>query len=75
MRARDAVNRVVDGDMKNSKAAGSDRWRCVAGANGIERGIVPVGRDIATGWDADAGCKIYSADARYEKRTSENRAD
>jgi hypothetical protein len=52
--------------VKNSEAAGGDWW-CRAGTNGIERGIVPVGHDIATGWDADAGCKIYSADAGYEK--------
>ena len=74
MLAGDAVNRVVDRDVKYSEAARGDRRVGVAGANGIQRGVVPVSHDIGTRWDADARRKIYRADARDEERTSESHA-
>jgi len=61
--------------VKNSKTSGGDRRRCVAGANSIERGVVPVGHDIGIDRAADDRRKIYSADAGDEERISKNRAD
>jgi hypothetical protein len=56
--------------VKDSQAAGGDRWRCVASANSVERGIVPIGHDVAIGWDANTRHNIYSADADNEYQTS-----
>src|SRR5216117_2543906 len=74
MHARDAVNRVIDRAVKYSEAARGDRRVGVAGANGIERGVIPVSHDIGTRWNADARGEIYRADGRDEERTSKNRA-
>src|SRR5215510_4905163 len=68
----DAVHSIINRSVENGETTGRN-WRCSStGSNRIERCVVPVRNDIATGRNTDGGSKINDADTCYEKRTSDD---
>src|SRR5262245_13184803 len=71
VRAGDAVHSVIDRSVKNGETAGRNWRHGITGSNRIECCVVPLGNNIGIGGNSGAQAKTNDANARYEKRTSD----